>query len=886
MIALRHGVFALLVCLLALPSPADTLQGTLTFQTSTPQSIWGEGASSPHDWSKSMAATWNASTPGYSGYYGAFWTQDTYLFGEIEWGGGIRGASSGTLGIGATFEVMEPGSVSVTYPVTPTIIYPQPNTFAAGETITIETSYELPPAGFELKTVSPQFRAALGATFGLGVDAGARYCIFGCGTATIVPRFDMAPVDFEFLSISNSGVETPFGPLDLTGDPVSILHVPAINTLDTSPDPADEFLSADGTDHFLQIGVDLASLVKKAAEKKTKRTLPGLTWESPESSPAHIKYDLLKLMAVSNLTAKQSFKFDPELKVRVAFGQPLEHWSIDGATESAHEISDSADIRVGATLKVKYPETDRQPTDVGPLFRLDNSFRSSTDVTFAETFDPTLGHALIELPRKQVFPEICTPEVKVAGVVVVPEICTPSWSIGPYKWEKTVWSDSFKVVTQTYSVFSDDWQLGGFKELPLATFALDPENPIVQIAQTTGASRNLGSGRRQVAYAIDVANEGDVDLDLVHLTSNLAQAFGDAWKFQVDTILACGLPVNPDFDGRANLQLFSGDTNTLHNPIDPPQSGTTARVILIISIWPKPDPLPYVSTAEITSVSHFVRTPTDKSGSSSVLLGPGIIETADDLVLFGDRWVKLEAIGDTFGHIGSNDFIEIKNGASGVVAGDLRAGRSMKVQGTIAADYVLSPGRVDVVGRGSLTLTGNVKSPANIALFKRNAPQFKPDAPYSGNVWVTADTPVELEGGYYGDVTVNPGATLTLAPGSYHFLSLVLLDNARVVLAGPSVVTIRGTLSLGAGAQLTATGSSRSSIVQLAGPNEVAIGPGALFRGVLSAPRANVFFLESSELQGSAYGSSITLRPGARASYHVDCDPVVDPDCDGSPNCQ
>lgn len=883
--AVRHAGFALLVCLLALPSSADTLQGTLKFETSAPQSIWGSSAAMPRAWSKSVSASWpNKTTPGYDGYYGAFWQQDTYLFGTIEWGGGVRGASTGEIGIGATFEVVDPGSVSVTYPVTPTIRFPQPNTFAAGQTIEIETWYERPPAGFELKTSSPQFRASLGATFGLGVDAAARYCIFGCGTATIVPRFDMAPTEFNFLTISNSGVETPLGPFDPTGDPVTILHVPTVNTLDTVPEAADGSLDAAGSDHFLQIGVDLANLLKKGAEKATKRQLPGLTWET--SSPAHIRYELLKLMAVSNLTAAQSFTFEPDLKVRVAFGQPMEHWTIDGASESAHEISNAAEFRVGATLKVKYPETDRQPTNVDPLFRLDNSFHSRTDVTFAETLDPTVGRALIELPRKQVFPEICTPEVKVAGVVVVPELCTPAWSIGPYKWERTVWSDSFKLYSQQFNVFSEEWQLGGFDPLPLDAFALDPENPVVLLEQTTGATRNLGQGRRQVAYAIDAGNGGDVDLDLVHVTSNLALAFGDAWRFQVDEIIACGLPANADFDGVSNLQLFSGESNTLHNPVDPPQTGTAARVILIVSVWPKPDPLPYVSTSEIASVSHYVRTPTDGSDSSSVLLGPGIIETADDLVLFGDRWVKLEAIGDTFGHIGSNDFVEIKTGASGVVAGDLRAGRSMKVQGTITADYVLAAGRVDIVGKGSLTLSGNIKSPAKIPSFRRTAPPFAPTAAFSGNVWVTPETPLDLEGGYYGDVTVNPGATLRLAPGRYHFLSLVLHDDARVVVDGTAVVTVRGTFSLGARAQLAASGSSRRSTVQISGPNEVVIGPGALFRGVLNAPRSNISFLESSELQGSAYGGSITLRPGARASYHVDCDTVVDPDCDGSPNCQ
>jgi hypothetical protein len=80
-------------------------------------------------------------------------------------------------------------------------------------------------------------------------------------------------------------------------------------------------------------------------------------------------------------------------------------------------------------------------------------------------------------------------------------------------------------------------------------------------------------------------------------------------------------------------------------------------------------------------------------------------------------------------------------------------------------------------------------------------------------------------------------------------------------------------------------GASRDAVVNITRPGEVRIGQNAWIRSVHNAPRANMTFEERSHLDGAAMARSITLRPGASAAYHRDCDRLVDPDCDGSPNC-
>ena len=98
-----------------------------------------------------------------------------------------------------------------------------------------------------------------------------------------------------------------------------------------------------------------------------------------------------------------------------------------------------------------------------------------------------------------------------------------------------------------------------------------------------------------------------------------------------------------------------------------------------------------------------------------------------------------------------------------------------------------------------------------------------------------------LQPGNYGDVTINRGATLSLAPGTYWFARLSMADNAS----------------------LRVRGSSRGAVIHVMDPGEIRVGQGANIRGILNAPRANVTFEERSRLEGSAAAKSITLRPGA-----------------------
>src|SRR4029077_162483 len=121
--------------------------------------------------------------------------------------------------------------------------------------------------------------------------------------------------------------------------------------------------------------------------------------------------------------------------------------------------------------------------------------------------------------------------------------------------------------------------------------------------------------------------------------------------------------------------------------------------------------------------------------------------------------------------------VEIKNGASGVVAGDLRAFRYIKVNGSVSADYAFSGGVIDVVGNGKLTLFGNAKPfQSTMTMFSMTTPPFVPTSPLAGDVWVPLNGSTTLDPGYYSAVTVIAGATLELHTGT-SFISQLLVKN-------------------------------------------------------------------------------------------------------------
>ena len=90
---------------------------------------------------------------------------------------------------------------------------------------------------------------------------------------------------------------------------------------------------------------------------------------------------------------------------------------------------------------------------------------------------------------------------------------------------------------------------------------------------------NNGDGSFTMEYTVEVENCGNVDIDSVQITDDLATIFGAMDSFLVNGAPESGdLIVNPDFDGDTDMNLLRGD-ETL-------QPGDNGSVTFELILWP------------------------------------------------------------------------------------------------------------------------------------------------------------------------------------------------------------------------------------------------------------------------------------------------------------
>ena len=876
---MARPTFLLLLMLFPVAAHAETLALNLSFEAQQ-QSIWRPGAAAPSTTTYTLVdperAKWNAQSSGYPAFAGPMTTFDTYLFGDVELGVGYKGKIGGSAGLWSTVNIIDPGSFRVKYPVEVVLDFPDANSFRAGDTVHIESSYAVEP-GWKLETTSPKFTLSADAEFQVELDFQAKVALLGAnfGTNDIPGYAEMGlpwsygPGRFNIFTVDqNSSLKTP--PLLSLLVPASAsIHTPNVTT--SASLLSDRSLVASGSDEFGRLSLDIDKLFTLLVKKPPLGVTVNIAGVS-------IDTHLFSLKSITTLTADQELRFKPDLKVSLQFAEPLEHWTTGPAGSTPRTTGPSVEMRVGDTLHVTYPDDKKQPTAIDPTFRLDNELSSKAKISAGEDL-PALALKLgIKVPEFEIVPELCTPGGCVDlgfEEVCIPEICTPSVDFpGIDETHGPVWSASLYTDSWAFpSLVDDKWSVQ-FNQQSGSGFALDPENPIIGIDKVVAATRNLGGGHRTVAYMLTLSNPGDVALSDVHIADDLAATYPGARSFRVDRVIGCnGVTINSSFGAGDDTLLGNGNT------LAPSEQ---KRVAVMASIYPQANPPQYVNTAVADGTSPL-GTFVGNSDTAAVTLGPAVIESIDDYVVFGEHFVKLEGIANSTGTIGSNDFIEVKNAASGTLAGDLRAGKFIKVQGTMAADYAFSAGVVDVAGNGSLTLSGDVKEFSSMPAFAIPPASFIPSTKLAGDVFVAASTTRTLTPGYYGRVTVNKSATLLLSAGAYYFDDVVASPNAAIVFTGEGVAVVNRKLDLGASARFQGVSSHTPLIVVQ--PGEVAIGKGAQIRGLLNAPRANVTFDELSSLEGAAYGKSVTLRRGVSVRHHVTCNPAVDPNCDGIPDC-
>lgn len=129
-----------------------------------------------------------------------------------------------------------------------------------------------------------------------------------------------------------------------------------------------------------------------------------------------------------------------------------------------------------------------------------------------------------------------------------------------------------------------------------ATAQTTVEHPAIGAAKAVAAVVNNNDGTFTVAYTITVRNYGDVALDNVQVTDNLATTFPAPTTFSVVSVASTGFTVNPGYNGSSDINLLAATGNTL-------TVGETKSITLTVTVTPTTSPATYNNQATAFGVS-------------------------------------------------------------------------------------------------------------------------------------------------------------------------------------------------------------------------------------------------------------------------------------------
>lgn len=881
----------------------------ITFQT-TNQGIWGPGT--PPDLNVNymlIDEQWDyGESHGYivdgmdvAGWFGLDGVAE--LIGVDGWledqdfGASVAGGTEGDIEAKLAISI-DAGSVDASLPAQVMLTYPNPNTFAAGQTITINSSGSYPFEGY-LNTEPPAFSLYLGGHVGLYAGAGVSLCVFDCqtyGPMIAVPsdyHIDAEPLDLTVLSLNNDEVKIdgldpaglpytiPFPVTFLTGISGS-LDIPEVQT--TSSQMPNGVLTATGEHTYIDLTADLDTYLRKATGIPLGITV--------SYGSATVSIEGLDIDFNVDFTEQRNASLQPTVWASLGFERPVDFQP--GGPSSGKNFT------AGNSISFIFP--DKNPLVVQKSFSLENDFHHDTGHEYGADLKLLAGKFQLTLPSFSIIHECID--------LLIDEICIdidfPGVDIGPFGpiWQKTIGLFTYNVEFFPGIFGSDSWELGGFNQYYGPSFTLDPENPGVNIAKETSKVINNGGGTRSVIYTVKTQNAGDVPLKEVQIYDALSDTFPAEWAdYTVDEVYSCELAVNSGFDGTAGNDNLLAGTDILddgYDPNPPAQSSITGGTVVIkATVTPKPFPPVFTNEAVLNSKSWFVGTPTAGSSQSVVDLGPAKIEKQDDFVLYADHKVMFKDAEFVRGHVGCNGTIEVQDGDSGTVAGDLRALSFINIHGHLIADYAFTNQVVYITDNGSLNLSGGIVEHQSQPYYLLPSVNFTAGG---ANITVSASNPIILTPGKYGNVRVSQNANIILSSGEYYFNAFQLEQNAKALLdvkdttgdqkVEPLSINIVNKLEvkdstafeIAAGSK----GTTRDITINAIQKGDITINPKAVIRGILVAPNAKVTFQDQSRLEGAAYARFISLEKGVNIQYHDDWNgelyKLIDMDCDGNPD--
>jgi PKD repeat protein len=428
--------------------------------------------------------------------------------GQYGFPGGSFGAqmsmsARGATGLNALFYGFNEGQVNVDYPVEVTLSRPEADSFRAGDTVTIASSWA-PRPGTEITTAPPD-RGSIGieAFLGLHADIDAEICVYDC--------VDVSPVDIHYDTESSRLLTADsliaFDNRSSPGCQAQIEPVCAfarLPNIQTQSNSAGRTVTASGEDTFMDVVADID------AHYTLARGLPPMGFQSPDLGlpgplgDVELAYETLDVESRLRISQEQDFEFAPKIETVLQFTGPVNFTVNDGGDGycalAATVCSGTASVvimRADHSVSLAAPDA---VLDVTPKFRMEPdyaNFRNDTVTNFSNDFSTTVAEATLRTPRVLVIPSVvlvpeicvtislpfgkskekCTPEVR------SPEVYADSVSIGPLGplFEHTINifdRDEETIFTKNEEWFVENagnWTLGGFNEVTVGSFEINPE---------------------------------------------------------------------------------------------------------------------------------------------------------------------------------------------------------------------------------------------------------------------------------------------------------------------------------------------------------------------------------------------------------------------------
>ena len=367
------------------------------------------------------------------------------------------------LEIGSIFRIhgFNNGWVDVFYPVKIDLTFPDDHTFNPGQTVTINTSYQVLP-GWELNTDFPDAgMIKLLFNYGFGINADATICVFDCFT---VPFLNInVPTDsitlFELNTITNEYTYPWWNSVDgfhFAHDTLLPIHIDFWNEIGltgeiTMPyvittdylDPATKCLYADGDSTYIFFNLDLIQFLSVILGPPVSDILSQLTGTIDLGGGVSIDYSLLTISLDLTSTMIQNFSFCPIIWTEFDFPADMEYTVTDPNNGNSVEdsgISDTIIVHTDYDLNFKYPCTGYDTMDIGLAHHLTNDFSNHTWDSIAFTLNIQAFEFWINLPFLMAIPDVQIPEfcVPVSYPCPIPadssalcsyEECSPAISI-------------------------------------------------------------------------------------------------------------------------------------------------------------------------------------------------------------------------------------------------------------------------------------------------------------------------------------------------------------------------------------------------------------------------------------------------------------------------